>query len=150
MVLDQLTMYGRDSLWPQGPTDRPAVQHTIPGQEQQMQTPMMIKSAMLPDSRYHYPDRKMAMAMGPIPRHANEMHRRGLTLIYCCRDRADQRESNRWESSQCCPIAAVAILMDPCQSQNSDDGGVEDSGDDSEYSQDHCMCRRSMRREGTL
>jgi hypothetical protein len=35
------TMYGRDSLWPQGPTDRPAVQQTIPGQELQMQTPMI-------------------------------------------------------------------------------------------------------------
>jgi hypothetical protein len=25
-----------------------------------------------------------------------------------------KRERDRWESSQCCPIAAVAILMDPC------------------------------------
>ncbi len=49
----------------------------------------------------------------------------------CCRDRADQREreSDRCESSQCCPIAAVAILMDPCQPQDSydDDDGDEDS-----------------------
>jgi hypothetical protein len=44
-----------------------------------------------------------------------------------CRDRADQRESNRWESSQCCPIAAVAILIDPCQPQDSDDDGDGDS-----------------------
>jgi hypothetical protein len=43
-----------------------------------------------------------------------------------CRDRADQRESNRWESSQCCPIATVASLMDPCQPQDSDD---DDDGD---------------------
>ena len=43
-----------------------------------------------------------------------------------CRDRADQRESDRLKSSQCCPIAAVAIPTDPCQPLHSDDDGDGD------------------------
>ena len=48
LALDPRTMYGRDNLRPQGPTDRPAVQHTIYGQELQMQTPIAAPKRIAP------------------------------------------------------------------------------------------------------
>jgi hypothetical protein len=63
MVLDQLTMYGRDSLCC-GRRDQPTSGGAYEPRPRAADAdiddrlrPMMTESAMLPDKRYHYPDR---------------------------------------------------------------------------------------------
>ena len=51
-------MYGRDSLWPQtsGAAHDPRPRAADADTDNRLR-PMMMESAMLPDSRCHYPDR---------------------------------------------------------------------------------------------